>query len=213
MIYNLPNEFLKNKNSTKTNNEIFEKNGYLICRNFIDLQNIKYPFLHKIKEFVGKNKTLSYQTFDDLNIDSKIYNEYNFIHHQFSKKIENILNISVLPTFYCGKSYFPNESEDISVYDEKCEIVICANIGFSTKEKLVYHLIDNDNNIIDFRLNLGDILIFKPREIPFWSEKVKGDELNSLRRLFNLETKYYHHMMFFYILENSENCHLANEFY
>ena len=50
MIYNLPNEFLKNKNSTKTNNEIFEKNGYLICRNFIDLQNIKYPFLHKIKE-------------------------------------------------------------------------------------------------------------------------------------------------------------------
>ena len=59
MIYNLPNEFLKNKNSTKTNNEIFEKNGYLICRNFIDLQNIKYPFLHKIKEFVGKNKTLS----------------------------------------------------------------------------------------------------------------------------------------------------------
>lgn len=212
MIYNLPTEFLKNKNINKTNHEIFEQNGYLICRNFIDLQNIKYPFLYKVKEFTGKGKVISYEIFDEVQFDQNILNEYNFLHCQFSKKLENILGTSFLPTFYYGKTFFPQDEEKISVYDGKCEIAICANIDYSTKEKLVYHILDNTNNVIDFRLNCGDILILKPREIPFWTDSLKGDKFNSMRRLLDVKTKYYHHMMFFYVFENGENCILSNEF-
>lgn len=213
MIYNLPNEFLKNKNINKTNNEIFEQNGYLICKNFINLQNIKYPFLHKVKQFVGKGKAISYEIFDEVDFNKKIISEYNFLHHQFSKKLENILKVSFLPTFYYGKTFLPGEDEKISIYDGKCEIAVCVNINYTTKEKIVYHIIDNTNNVLDFRLNYGDILIFKPKEIPFWIDPLKGDRFNFIRRIFNTKTKYYHHMIFFYVFESGQNCILSNEFY
>jgi len=217
---------LINSGTSKTKNEQFDKNGYLLVENLVDIQelicevpnergNLKYfGSLEKyIFEFDKGQVAGSFERWD--------YPPYEKFHYIIKKKLESIIGEDLYPTYYYDRFYFPGQKLDLHLDRPACEISVTMHIRTNLKDPWPFCIKgcdtynENKTQVLDSGqlfsaiLKPGDVLIYKGCERPHWREPMPGVKRNKVRKLIGKEELFYHQIFFHYVLANGNRAHHA----
>lgn len=218
--------------STKTNNEEFEKNGYLIVRNLCDPKDL---YCEIPKEKTGSIKYITKDQYQynpqELQVPGSLarYNfpNYKYHHSQVRIKLQEIIGSSLFNTYYYDRFYYTGQELKKHMDRDSCEISVTVHISSNTdkcwpiwiKTPNVYN--EDRTKIIkkgedrSICLNPGDGVIYKGCEVPHWRNPLKskynlGQRL--LRKIMKKEDDTYYHQVFFhYVLSEGKRCHFAGD--
>jgi hypothetical protein len=213
--------------TSKTKNEEFEKNGFLVVRNIWDpkdlQEEIDYDTGHfQFNQFGKFSKTKECQVPGSRARHS--YPPYKFYHSQIRKKIEKIIGNELFNTYYYDRVYYAGQELVKHMDRDVCEISATFQIGTNSKKPWTIwiktpDIYDENKNIIkkgkevSICLNDGDAVIYKGCERPHWREPLKsryGRLERVIRKLQNKKDDTYHHQVFFhYVLADGKRCSFA----
>lgn len=207
-------------NTSVTNNESFDEDGYLIIKNIWDPNELKRPVpSHRgLVNYYGKN----IEDFDYLPEESQVigslstywYPLYREIHSQIRKKIEKIIGCELYNTYYYDRFYFVNQGLDYHLDRPACEISLTFHISSNTTEPWPIGIKTPYNEDKYVNLNPGDGMLYKGCERPHWRYPLKSKykknikKSNFLSRFKKNKEKdfiddtYYHQIFFHYVLAN-----------
>jgi hypothetical protein len=148
-------------------NTAFNLNGYVVVKNLISreaadiintytLMRTKLDYSEEPNDFVPNTKSV----YGDYLTESLMLNLW--------KKIENITNLKLLPTYTFYRVY--KNSDILPKHKDRpsCEISCTLNLGQSHPWKFFA----NNNGVL---LEPGDGVIYKGMEVEHWREKFSGD--------------------------------------
>ena len=185
------------KNFTKTNNEEFEKYGFLVVRDFYDISSfIQEPPKSERGQLLHRPSGFTERSNDDQVPDSySIYNDpqKRFDHSQIRLKLEKILGKKLENTYYYERFYFDNQMLRKHVDRDACEISISIHIGTNIKTPWPFKIEDPEGKEHSLILNVGDGVVYKGRERIHWRDLIPEDT-NDLN--------YYHQIFFHYVLSD-----------
>ena len=224
--------------TSKTNNEKFEKDGYLKIENICDPEELYSPL-----PFLRGNYTYGLDVNDVTHVgdDEQVpgglsryhYPYYRKIHKTLCKKVEDIIGKKLYPTYYFDRYYFPGQELEKHTDRPSCEISVSVHISNNLPDNLkdlpLYiktpdTYTDDKKDIISVGqerslvLNPGDGMIYKGCERPHWRNPIPIPPNNSKNRLFGLFNKshskssdnyYYHQIFFHYVLQDGERAYFA----
>lgn len=221
-----------NSGTSKTNNEEFEKNGYLVIRNLVDIKE----FVSEVPEIRGLyNYFGSLDKFDYNPIEHQVpgslaryrYPIYKYLHSQIRLKIENIIGNKLFNTYYYDRFYFSGQELKKHTDRPSCEISVTLHISTNLKECWPIFIKTPDvydeakENIIErgtphkVCLNPGDAIIYKGCERPHWREPMKSKynkiKLFIKKLLGREDDSYYHQVFFHYVLADGARCNYAGD--
>lgn len=180
---------------SKTNNEEFERNGYLVVRDFYDISSFveKPPPERGTKTYISSSNYVfvsSNQVSGALSIYGDPRKKYD--HSQIRLKLEKILGKELYNTYYYERFYFPNQELDKHTDRDACEISISIHISTDIKTPWPFMIETPDQEEHSVILNPGDGVIYKGRERPHWRDKIPSEN----------KKQYYHQIFFHYVLAN-----------
>ena len=214
---------LKEKNNTgtsKTNNEEFEKNGYLIVRNLWDPQELYRPVPEQRGQITYWGKKLD--QFNYCEVEHQVegslacywHPQYRSIHSSIRLKLEQILGNKLYNTYYYDRFYFPGQGLNKHMDRDSCEISVTVNVStnlpedwpiwiktpdtYVDKKKTQVSVAGENHSVI---LNPGDGMIYKGCERPHWRERMPI--------ILSNDRHYYHQIFFHYVLQNGNRAHCA----
>lgn len=225
------NEIL-NSGSSVTNNEEFEKNGYLVIKNLYDPKDL---FSEIPKE---KHGSIRYITKNDYHyspeecqvqgcISRYNYPPYKYPHSQIRIKLEKIIGKDLFNTYYFDRFYYAGQELKRHTDRDSCEISVTVHVSSNTtkcwpiwiKTPDTYN--EDKTEIIEFGeqrsicLNPGDGLVYKGCERPHWRTPLKSRYNIFQRSLMKLLKKeddtYYHQVFFHYVLSDGSRCTFAGD--
>lgn len=208
-----------NANTSPTNNEQFDKNGYLVLKNLWDPKDLYCdpPEIKGQYNYFGKlNK------FQHIPLESQVegstsryyYPPYKFIHSQIRIKIENAIGKKLYNTYYYDRFYNPGQALKNHADRPACEISVTVHVGSNiksvwpiwiktpdtyndpkTKETIIKK--GKNHSVI---LQPGDGMIYKGCERPHWRDPMPGVKRSKIRKWLNMPELYYHQIFFHYVL-------------
>ena len=120
--------------TSKTNNEKFEKDGYLKIENICDPEELYSPL-----PFLRGNYTYGLDVNDVTHVgdDEQVpgglsryhYPYYRKIHKTLCKKVEDIIGKKLYPTYYFDRYYFPGQELEKHMDRPSCEISVSVHIS------------------------------------------------------------------------------------
>ena len=130
------NEIL-NSGSSVTNNEEFEKNGYLVIKNLYDPKDL---FSEIPKE---KHGSIRYITKNDYHyspeecqvqgcISRYNYPPYKYPHSQIRIKLEKIIGKDLFNTYYFDRFYYAGQELKRHTDRDSCEISVTVHVSSNT---------------------------------------------------------------------------------
>ena len=212
---------------SKTNNEQFDKQGYLVIKNIWDpkelQEEIDYETGHFSYDIFGKvRKGEECQVAGSKARHS--YPPYKFYHSQIRRKIEKIIGNELFNTYYYDRVYYAGQRLFKHIDRDVCEISVTFQIGSNGKKPWSIWIktpdtYDENKNIIEkgkevsVCLNDGDVVIYKGCERPHWREPLKS-RYNTLERLVRKisgkkDDTYHHQVFFHYVLADGIRCSCA----
>jgi hypothetical protein len=213
--------------TSKTRNDEFEKNGFLVLRNVWnpeDLQEeIDYKIGHYMYDQFGK-----FTVGDECQVPGSkarhSYPPYKFYHSQIRKKIEKVIGNELFNTYYYDRVYYVGQELVKHMDRDVCEISATFQIGTNSKKPWPIWIktpdtYDENKNIIkkgkevSICLNDGDAVIYKGCERPHWREPLKS-KYNKFERLIRKisgkkDDTYHHQVFFHYVLADGLRCSCA----
>ena len=216
--------------SSKTKNEEFEKNGYLVVRNIWDpkdlQEEIDYESGHYMYNPFGKLANVSEEQQVPGSKARHSYPAYKFYHAQLRRKMEKILGNELFNTYYYDRVYYAGHELIKHMDRDVCEISLTFQIGTNCKEPWPIWIktpdtYDDKGNIItkgreaSVKLNDGDAVIYKGCERPHWRDPLKSKYnkiQRGIRKLLKKKDDTYHHQVFFhYVLADGKRCQVAGQ--
>jgi len=214
---------------SKTNNEKFDKQGYLVVKNIWDPKELQEEIDYETGHF-QYNQFGKVSRGDECQVPgSKArhnYPPYKFYHSQIRRKIEKIIGKELFNTYYYDRVYYA-EQELIKHHDrDVCEISVTFQIGTNCKRPWPIWIktpdtYDENKNIIEkgkevsICLNDGDAVIYKGCERPHWREPLKSRYNvieRMVRKISGKKDDTYHHQVFFhYVLADGLRCSYAGK--
>ena len=220
-----------NCGSSKTNNEEFEKNGYLVIKNLWDPQDLycEVPEIRGQINYFGKLDKFHHEPLE-MQVEGSLaryyYPPYKYAHSQIRKKLEKAIGSELANTYYYDRFYFPGQELTKHADRDACEISVTVHISTNLSTPWPIWIktpdtYDNPNtkmNIIkkgDNRsvvLNAGDGMVYKGCERPHWRDPMPTEyERTWYGRRKEKEGLYYHQVFFHYVLANGYRAHFAGD--
>ena len=157
-----------------SNAQLFEQNGYVHLKGFLDLTNCQ-ELTTELKRLVAEKKTVKDE---QCPLSEAIHGTVTF-----DKLLEDLL-----PHFekHCGKKLYPTYSyarlyspgEELKVHRDRpaCEISATVTLGFSGKQWAIYMGDQEDksdgNEIL---MAIGDAVLYRGMDKHHWREKFEGE--------------------------------------
>jgi hypothetical protein len=220
-----------NSGSSKTNNEDFEKNGYLVVKNLWDHKELycEVPEIRGQINYFGKLDKFHYEPLE-MQVEGSLaryyYPPYKFAHSQIRKKLEKIIGSDLANTYYYDRFYFPGQELTKHADRDACEISVTVHISTNLSTPWPIWIktpdtYDNPNtkaNIISkgenrsVILNPGDGMVYKGCERPHWRDPMPTEyERTWYGRRKEKNGLYYHQVFFHYVLANGYRAHFAGD--
>lgn len=220
-----------NSGSSKTNNEDFEKNGYLVVKNLWDSKELycEVPEIRGQINYFGKLDKFHYEPLE-MQVEGSLaryyYPPYKFAHSQIRKKLEKIIGSDLANTYYYDRFYFPGQELTKHADRDACEISVTVHISTNLSTPWPIWIktpdtYDNPNtkaNIISkgenrsVILNPGDGMVYKGCERPHWRDPMPTEyERTWYGRRKEKNGLYYHQVFFHYVLANGYRAHFAGD--
>jgi len=222
-----------NTGTSKTNNEEFDKNGYLVIKNLYDAKELfsEVPKERGQYNYCKDSKMVSF-TSVEMQVEGSIaryyYPGYRYAHSQIRLKVEKIIGKKLFNTYYYDRFYFPGQALTPHADRDACEISVTLHISSNlktpwpiwiktpdtytdeTKSKLIKY---GEN--ISVIMNPGDGMIYKGCERPHWREPMPSNYNKFQRKLFKFIKKedntYFHQVFFHYVLADGLRAHCAED--
>ena len=215
--------------TSKTKNEEFDKNGFLVVRNIWDPKDLQEQIDYDTGHF-SYNQWGKVRRSDECQVPgSKArhnYPPYKFYHSQLRRKMEKIIGNELFNTYYYDRVYYRGQELIKHMDRDVCEISLTFQIGTNCKEPWPIWVktpdtYDDKGNIIKkgkevaIKLNDGDAVIYKGCERPHWREPLKSRYSKiqrGIRKLLRKKDDTYHHQVFFhYVLADGQRCAVAGQ--
>lgn len=217
-----------NCGTSKTNNEEFDKNGYLVVKNLWNPKELycEPPEKKGQYNYHGKLEKFNYYSEEKQVLGSTsryYYPPYKNIHTEIRLKIEKIIGKKLYNTYYYDRFYNPGQSLLNHIDRDACEISVTLHVASNMKTSWpiliktpdIYDDPKNKTEIIkkgenrSVILNPGDGMIYKGCERPHWRNKMPGLKRNKIRKILNMKEIYYHQVFFHYVLADGVRAHHA----
>jgi hypothetical protein len=222
-----------NAETSKTNNEQFDKDGYYVVKNLYDPKELfcEVPKERGSFKFHANSNLVEYSPEENQvqgSVARYYYPPYRYIHSQIRMKIEKIIGKKLFDTYFYDRFYFPGQRLFPHTDRNACEISVTLHIStnlktpwpiwiktpdtYSDKTKKEIISTGEDRSVI---LEPGDGMIYKGCERPHWREampsnpKRKRDIIKSFFIKENQEETYYHQVFFHYVLADGIRSHCA----
>ena len=220
-----------NSGSSKTNNEEFEKNGYLVIKDLWDPQDLycEVPPIRGQINYFGKLDKFHHQPLE-MQVEGSLaryyYPPYKFAHSQIRKKLEKVIGSELCNTYYYDRFYFPGQELTKHADRDACEISVTVHISTNLKEPWPIWIktpdtYDDPNlkmNILkkgenrSVILKPGDGMVYKGCERPHWRDPMPTEYTKTwYGRRKEKEGLYYHQVFFHYVLANGYRAHFAGD--
>jgi len=207
-------------------NKFFESNGYLFVPELIgDSKNLFDPppvdedgkritgqinYIRKDKMEYTPNEEQVPGSLARSNIP--IYKE---LHYIIRKKIESILDIDLLPTYYYDRFYYVGQQLKRHSDRPACEVSVTLQISTNRKEPWPIWFERPDGSETYVLMKNGDAVIYKGCEREHWRDPLQS-RYNTLQRKWRSfkkkEDDTYHHQIFLhYVNSQGPYVHHAND--
>ena len=154
-------------------NDLFEKNGFLVIKNFITKKKAKQLSKEFVK-FCDKNPHECTSDSQVLDTPAK-YNHIPFLEILCEKtpEVSKILGETVLPTYSYSRIYKKSDILKKHTDRDACEISLTVHLDGDQEWDIC--LEDLNGNRQSFNLNSGDALIYSGCIVPHWRDEYKGN--------------------------------------
>ena len=219
-----------NATSSSTNNEEFEKNGYLVVKNLYDPEKLYHPLPNIRGQLKYWGKRLDQVEY--VGLESQVegslsrywHPQYRSIHSDIRLKLEKILDKKLYNTYYYDRFYFPGQELLKHVDRDACEISVTIHVSSNVNNPWPIWIKTPDTyddqvkktNIIEKGKNCsailqpGDGMIYKGCERPHWREQLpKEYERIWYGKKVEKEGLYYHQIFFHYVFADGFRSHFA----
>jgi len=217
-----------NAGTSPTNNEEFDKNGYLVLRNLWDPQDLfcnppKIKGQYNYYEKVDKFSHIPVENQVEGSTSRYYWPPYKYAHSQIRMKLEEAIGKKLYNTYYYDRFYNPGQALANHSDRPACEISVTVHVSSNLKDpwpiwiktpdtysdpKTKTHIIQRGENR-SVILKPGDGMIYKGCERPHWRDPMPGMMRNKIRRLFKKEEIYYHQVFFHYVLADGVRANFA----
>ncbi len=216
--------------SSSTNNEEFDKNGYLVLRNLWDVEDLycdppelkgQYNYLGKIDKF----EHIPLETQVEGSTSRYYYPPYKFAHSQIRLRIEKAIGNKLYNTYYYDRFYNPGQELIYHVDRPACEISVTVHISSNVSNPWPVWIKTPDEYKDDSKSEIakkgenrsaillpGDGMVYKGCERPHWREPLPREYKRTwYGRRYEVEGLYYHQVFFHYVLANGLRANCAGD--
>ena len=221
----------KNTGTAKTNNQEFEKNGYLVIKNLWDSQELYRPVPQERGQIDYWGKRLDQFNYTEVEqqVEGSLacywHPQYRSIHSSIRLKLEKALGNKLYNTYYYDRYYFPGQALTRHADRDACEISVTVHISTNLQEPWPIWIKTPDTYVDEKKtqvsvagenrsviLNAGDGMIYKGCERPHWRDPMPTEYTKTwYGRKIEKEGLYYHQIFFHYVLANGQRAHCAND--
>ena len=205
--------YVPNASPTTTNmtkNESFERDGYLALPGFIeDLEGLQFdPFVDE-----EGNRITGQLQFSRSNkaylvpVEAQVagsFSRYNFpayrnLHYVVRKKLEKILGIDLLPTYYYERYYYIGQQLERHSDRPACEISVTLQLNTNSDKPWPIWFNKPDGSDAYVIMKNGDAAVYKGCEREHWRDPLESKYStleNKWRKFRNKEDDTWHHQIF-----------------
>lgn len=220
-----------NAETSPTNNEEFDKDGYLVLKNLWDPKDLycKPPEIKGRYHYYGK-----IDKFDHVPAEEQVegstsryyYPPYKFAHSQIRLKLEKAIGKKLYNTYYYDRFYNPGQALTIHADRPACEISVTVHVSTNIntpwpiwiKTPDTYDDPKTKANILkkgenrSVILEPGDGMIYKGCERPHWRDPMPTEYRRTwYGRKVEKEGLYYHQIFFHYVLADGLRANCAGD--
>lgn len=206
-----------------TDNEIFERNGYLFLPELVlDPENLKVPVPEERGSFHYYNNRMDQFSFEpeekQVNGSVARYNIpiYKELHYLVKKELEDILKIDLYPTYFYDRFYFAGQQLKRHSDRPSCEISVTLQISSNHSDNpwpIWFEKPDGKEAYV--LMKDGDAIVYKGCEREHWRDPLPSryNQTQKLwRKVRRLSDDTYHHQIFLhYVDANGPFAHYAND--
>jgi len=218
----------QNSNTSPTNNESFEKNGYLVIKDLWDPEELYHPVPEQKGQYNYWDKNPEH--FNHVPVEQQVegstsrywHPQYRQIHSGIRMKLEEALGRKLYNTYYYDRYYFPGQELTRHADRDACEISVTVHISTNLEgkdadwpiwiktpdqyadKKKTQVLVPGENHSVI--LKAGDGMVYKGCERPHWRDPMPTPK----KKWFGKNKEYYYHQIFFhYVLQDGQRAHCA----
>ena len=166
--------------------EAFDRNGYLYVPDAVDFKSLycSPPVDKEGQRITGIERHFRHQKTEFNSVEPQVngslarYNHpfYKATHYSLMKKIEDILSIDLLPTYYFDRFYY--EGQELTRHSDRPSCEISATVQISTNRDEAWpiwfqHPDQTENSV---SMKNGDMVIYKGCEREHWREPLTGKD-------------------------------------
>jgi hypothetical protein len=219
-----------NANTSPTNNEEFDKNGYLVLKNLWDPKDLycdppeqkgQYNYYGKIDKF----QYIPVENQVEGSTSRYYWPPYKYAHSQIRLKLEKVIGKKLYNTYYYDRFYNPGQALTNHADRPACEISVTVHVGSNIntpwpiwiKTPDIYDDPKKKTNIFkkgenrSVILQPGDGMIYKGCERPHWRDPMPGVKRNKIRKLLGMNEYWYHQIFFHYVLADGLRANCAGD--
>jgi len=221
-----------NSGTSWTNNEQFDKDGYIVVKDLWDPKElfVPVPEIRGQINYWGKREDQYNHTPLEGQVEGSLacYTrpQYKSIHSGIRLKLEKIIGRKLSNTYYYDRFYFAGQGLALHADRPACEISVSVHISTNYEEcwplwiKTPDTYTDKHKNIVkepgesrSVCLNAGDGMIYKGCERPHWRDPLPSKHTGNyfIRKLGQKDDTFYHQVYFHYVLTGGERAQCAND--
>ena len=221
-----------NSGTSWTNNEQFDKDGYIVVKDLWDPKElfVPVPEIRGQINYWGKREDQYHHTPLEGQVEGSLacYTrpQYKSIHSGIRLKLEKIIGRKLSNTYYYDRFYFAGQGLALHADRPACEISVSVHISTNYDEcwplwiKTPDTYTDKHKNIVkepgesrSVCLNAGDGMIYKGCERPHWRDPLPSRHTGNyfIRKLGQKDDTFYHQVFFHYVLTDGERAQCAND--
>ena len=221
--------------SSKTNNDQFEKDGYLVVKDLWNSEELFRPIpeLRGSASYWGKQldqfKYNPVESQVEGSFSTYWHPQYRQIHSGIRLKLEKIIGSKLYNTYYYDRFYFPGQALTRHADRDACEISVTVHIStnlegkdadwpiwiktpdtYTDETKSEISVPGENRSVI---LKAGDGMIYKGCERPHWRDPMPTPRRRKRDIILRRKQKeyYYHQIFFHYVLADGQRAHCAND--
>ena len=207
--------------SSPTNNEQFDKDGYLLIKDLWDPSELYRPVPSDrgMVNYWGKDKNQYTKQDIETQVEGSFatywHPQYRSIHSGIRLKLESIIGNKLYNTYYYDRYYFPGQELTIHSDRPSCEISVSIHISSNVNNPwpLWIKTPDTETYIGENRsvlLEPGDGMLYKGCERPHWRDPLPREYKRKwYGKKVEKEGLYYHQVFFHYVLADGIRSHCA----
>lgn len=218
-----------NANTSPTNNEQFDRDGYLVIKNLWDSKDLycdppevkgQYNYFEKIDKF----SYVPLESQVEGSTSRYYWPPYKFAHSQIRLKLEEAIGKKLYNTYYYDRFYNPGQALTNHADRPACEISVTVHVSTNIntpwpiwiKTPDIYDDPQTKKEIIkkgenrSVILGPGDGMIYKGCERPHWRDPMPTEYRRTwYGKKVEKEGLYYHQIFFHYVLADGLRANFA----